>query len=1205
MPQNETIRVILDPARAIRGGRRVERALGGIESAADRMQRRITVGVAALGVAATAAIGVSVREIARLQTSVAEITTLFDSTSTSIGTITQTVREQTNVFGGSAITQAEAYYGIVSSGAMAGAEATQLLTDSNRLAIAGVTSVATASDGLTSSLNAYGESASSAVMFSDILFATVAEGKTTIDELASSVGGVAPTAAALGVSFQELNAGVAALTSTGLSTNQAFTRINAVLTAVLKPSSQATDLAEDLGLEFNVAGIRARGLAGFLEDVTKATRGNSAQMATLFGRSEAIAAVLSLTGTQADKFRDSLDVLTNSAGATEEAYQKVINTAGIQFGRVISTTTNLFARILTPAVNASIPVLRTVADSIIVVTNNLDTLAVVLGTITTVLLRNFIVSIVSAGVAAIASAAQVGALVLSFGAANAGAIALSSAVGVLRGALNLLIANPFVAITVAIGTAVTALTLMESNTERVNRVTQATTASVNELKQAYDLTTMSLANLNELDRDALRLRFLGEREEALQATREGINNIREDLQALSVDVDRSANGLQRQNMNIANSYDQIVDSFENGRTTIQEFHTALVGIRESGELNEMQIMRLNAVIAALSSEVGKPITDTNRLNASLRVLDGTATDADRALLGLTGTISGVGAAARGATGEVASLEDVLSQVTDELRDFVPEFRIADGIRDELAEAEASAKVGRDAVAAALSAGDISFETATMQLAQIDMELENARRGITTTTSTTNSLTDAQQRLASIIDLAQGGVSGLEEQISDLNNAYATNESRVASLQISTEQYLGTLAVLNEQLRETRADRVEEQIDALNSQIRRGVGDIDANREALARLRGELPTFRDDFLDAVDEISESARRPGEILGETFKTATDEVTSAIVKLAETGDISFRDLGRSIARTALQLSTNNLVGGLFTRLGEAVSGGGSGGSGGNFLSRLFGGGRGSQGNTETDASGAANLSVPSSIARVNSITIGSVGNIGTGNSTNADGVLGNLLGKDKANEVSRSITDGSESSGGILGGLFGRAGENAGSGFLNSIFGALTGGGGGGFLGPLFGLLGGGFGGLGGLGSSGIFNGLFGGAGLFGFANGGDFRVGGSGGTDSQVVRFRASPNEHVLVETPEQRANRLNNFAMPNVNVQSNTDVQVTVENHASGVRHEVRQMSPGEVRVIAREVVATETDGIVGRNLGDPNSRTSQGLARNTQAGRSF
>lgn len=41
-----------------------------------------------------------------------------------------------------------------------------------------------------------------------------------------------------------------------------------------------------------------------------------------------------------------------------------------------------------------------------------------------------------------------------------------------------------------------------------------------------------------------------------------------------------------------------------------------------------------------------------------------------------------------------------------------------------------------------------------------------------------------------------------------------------------------------------------------------------------------------------------------------------------------------------------------------------------------------------------------------------------------------------------------------------------------------------------------------------------------GQIGFANGGDFIVGGSGGTDSQMVRFMATPGERVSVRTPGQ-------------------------------------------------------------------------------------
>lgn len=96
---------------------------------------------------------------------------------------------------------------------------------------------------------------------------------------------------------------------------------------------------------------------------------------------------------------------------------------------------------------------------------------------------------------------------------------------------------------------------------------------------------------------------------------------------------------------------------------------------------------------------------------------------------------------------------------------------------------------------------------------------------------------------------------------------------------------------------------------------------------------------------------------------------------------------------------------------------------------------------------------------------------------------------------------------------------------------------------------GLLGGG-GALGGLGGGG---GLLGS--LLGFQNGGSFNVGGSGGTDSQLVAFRASPNENVEVTTPAQQrqkeaalagANGGGGNSEPVINITNVTDPAAVVD-----------------------------------------------------------
>ena len=70
------------------------------------------------------------------------------------------------------------------------------------------------------------------------------KGKTTFGELASSIGGVAPTAKAAGVGVDQLLAGVASLTANGVGTSEAMTGIKAALSNVIKPSSEAEKMAK-------------------------------------------------------------------------------------------------------------------------------------------------------------------------------------------------------------------------------------------------------------------------------------------------------------------------------------------------------------------------------------------------------------------------------------------------------------------------------------------------------------------------------------------------------------------------------------------------------------------------------------------------------------------------------------------------------------------------------------------------------------------------------------------------------------------------------------------------------------------------------------------------------------------------------------------------------------------------------------------------
>ncbi|WP_039242661.1 phage tail tape measure protein [Clostridium botulinum] len=161
---------------------------------------------------------------------------------------------------------ADATYQAISSG-VDKSQATKFVDVSSKAAIAGFTDTATAVDGLSTVLNAYGKSAEHANELANEFLITQNKGKTTFAEMASVMGNVAPTAAAAGLTTKELNSSIATLTANGIQTGQAVTGIKAALSNIIKPSTEATKAAKALGINFDANAIKTKGWAGFLMDV--------------------------------------------------------------------------------------------------------------------------------------------------------------------------------------------------------------------------------------------------------------------------------------------------------------------------------------------------------------------------------------------------------------------------------------------------------------------------------------------------------------------------------------------------------------------------------------------------------------------------------------------------------------------------------------------------------------------------------------------------------------------------------------------------------------------------------------------------------------------------------------------------------------------------------------------------------------------------
>jgi len=294
-----------------------------------------------IGMAAMTAAAVTATQTATaFGKAMAEVHTLIPKTK-DLDKLTRSVRNLSREFGTAKLQQAKALYQIISAGATDAAKAHYILRQSNILAVGGVTDIATAADGLTSILNAYGPAAVNAATATDAMFVAMRVGKTTIDELSRAVGLVSPLAAEAGVSLESLLSAASALTSGGIRTRLAFTGLRQIIASIVKPTTEARYAAEQLGIEFNAFALYEQGLEGFFDTLKESTGGSIDALAQLFGGVEALVPILALTGRQSEQFKNNLEAMTKKAGEAEQAMEILGASAAQSFARFRETATDV------------------------------------------------------------------------------------------------------------------------------------------------------------------------------------------------------------------------------------------------------------------------------------------------------------------------------------------------------------------------------------------------------------------------------------------------------------------------------------------------------------------------------------------------------------------------------------------------------------------------------------------------------------------------------------------------------------------------------------------------------------------------------------------------------------------------------------------------------------------------------------------------
>ena len=275
------------------------------------------------------------------ETSLAKVGTIADLGKLSIQKLGSQITDMSNTMGIAATDIAEATYQAISAGQDT-ANAVEFAGQAAKLATAGFTSTTSAVDILTTALNAYGLSAAQADHVSDVLLTTQNLGKTSVDELSSSMGRVIPLAAAYNVSVENLSSGLAVMTANGIATAEATTYAKSMLNELGDTGSTVGKILQaETGKSFAQLNAEGKSLGDVLQILYDNVGGDSTAFAGLWSSVEAGTGALSLASGGADKFNGVLAQMVDSAGATDTAYQTMTDTFQHSMESLQTTAENL------------------------------------------------------------------------------------------------------------------------------------------------------------------------------------------------------------------------------------------------------------------------------------------------------------------------------------------------------------------------------------------------------------------------------------------------------------------------------------------------------------------------------------------------------------------------------------------------------------------------------------------------------------------------------------------------------------------------------------------------------------------------------------------------------------------------------------------------------------------------------------------------
>jgi len=168
--------------------------------------------------------------------------------------------------------------------------------------------------------------------------------KTTFEELAGSIGRVAPQAATAGVSVQAMLAAISTMTRSGLKTEESVVRLNAIIKTFTTATDEQKKAAARFGLQLDETAIKGEGLLTAMEKLAGLSL---TELGDIFADVRGVGGASILAGNVAG-LRKDIELLTSAGGARLEAFTKVQDTVTLAWARVREGGKSFIVAVLMP-----------------------------------------------------------------------------------------------------------------------------------------------------------------------------------------------------------------------------------------------------------------------------------------------------------------------------------------------------------------------------------------------------------------------------------------------------------------------------------------------------------------------------------------------------------------------------------------------------------------------------------------------------------------------------------------------------------------------------------------------------------------------------------------------------------------------------------------------------------------------------------------